>query len=159
MRNCVGAAARVSGLGSHTGRPRKKFSNASSSGLQRVMFSILLSCETSRSIWERYRELPRLRATIFSEHPHSCHDGRMRNSDVPMMTMRRAVEWCGGIDALGDALNTTAESLERWLSGEEEVPEPVFLQAVGLILEASASQPPGRSTPDSSDGGRRENRH
>ncbi|TMH99567.1 MAG: helix-turn-helix domain-containing protein [Betaproteobacteria bacterium] len=83
----------------------------------------------------------------------------MRNSDVPMMTLRRAVEWCGGIDALGDALNTTAESLERWLSGEEEVPTPVFLQAVGLILEASASQPPGRSTPDSSDGGRRENRH
>jgi len=41
----------------------------------------------------------------------------MRNSDVPMMTLRRAVEWCGGIDALGDALNTTAESLERWLSG------------------------------------------
>src|SRR5207247_5412492 len=50
----------------------------------------------------------------------------MRNSDVPMMTLRRAVEWCGGIDALGDALNTTAESLERWLSGEEEVPGPVF---------------------------------
>src|SRR2546426_10791880 len=79
----------------------------------------------------------------------------MRNSDVPMMTLRRAVEWCGGIDALGDALNTTAESLERWLSGEEEVPTPVFLQAVGLIFESSAAPPPGRSTPDSPDGGRR----
>ena len=83
----------------------------------------------------------------------------MRNSDVPMMTLRRAVEWCGGIDALGDALNTTAESLERWLSGEEEVPEPVFVQAVGLILDASAAQPPGRSPPDSSGGGGRGNRH
>ncbi|TMH91027.1 MAG: hypothetical protein E6H47_04705 [Betaproteobacteria bacterium] len=83
----------------------------------------------------------------------------MRNSEVPMMTLRRAVEWCGGVDALGDALNATAASLERWLSGEEEVPMPVFLQAVGLILEASATQPPRPSTPDSSDGGRRENRH
>src|SRR2546425_11001354 len=82
----------------------------------------------------------------------------MRSSDVPMMTLRRAVEWCGGIDALGDALNTTAESLERWLSGEEEVPGPVFLQAVGPVFEASAAQPPGRSTPDSSDGGRRGDR-
>src|SRR6266480_5869645 len=47
MRNCVGAAACLSGLGSHTGRPRNKLSNASSSGLKRVMFSILFSCETS----------------------------------------------------------------------------------------------------------------
>jgi len=38
----------------------------------------------------------------------------------PMMTLRRAVEWCGGIDALGDALNTTAESLERWLSARRK---------------------------------------
>ena len=47
-----------------------------------------------------------------------------------MMTLRRAVEWCGGIDALGDALNTTAESLERWLSGEEEVPSAVRREGV-----------------------------
>jgi hypothetical protein len=83
----------------------------------------------------------------------------MRNSEVPMMTLRRAVEWCGGIDALGDALNATADRLERWLSGEEEVPSAVFMQAVGLILEASATQHPRSFTPDSSDGGRREDRH
>jgi hypothetical protein len=83
----------------------------------------------------------------------------MRNSDVPRMALRRAVEWCGGLDALGDALNAPAESLERWLSGEDEVPMPVFLQVVGLILEASATRPPRASTPGSSDGGRRENRH
>ena len=97
--------------------------------------------------------------TPYEEQTISCHDGRVRNSDVPMMTLRRAVEWCGGIDALGDALNATADRLERWLSGEEEVPSAVFMQAVGLILEASATQPPPPSTPDSSDGGRRENRH
>src|SRR5712692_3077304 len=83
---------------------------------------------------------------ILSEQ--TCHDAGMRNSDVPMMTLRRAAEWCGGIDALGDALNATADRLERWLSGEEEVPSAVFLQAVGLILEASATQPPRGFTPD-----------
>ena len=29
----------------------------------------------------------------------------MKNSEVPMMALRRAVQICGGIDALGDALN------------------------------------------------------
>ncbi|HYT47452.1 MAG TPA: hypothetical protein VEL04_03455 [Burkholderiales bacterium] len=81
----------------------------------------------------------------------------MRNSEVPMMTLRRAVEWCGGIDALGDALNVQAASLERWIAGEEAVPLEVFKQAVGLLLEASATRPP-HSTPDSSDGGRTQKR-
>src|SRR3954451_24246561 len=43
MRNCVGAGARVSGIGSHMGTPRNKLSNASSIGLKRVMFTILFS--------------------------------------------------------------------------------------------------------------------
>jgi hypothetical protein len=84
----------------------------------------------------------------------------MKSSDVPRMALRRAVEWCGGIDALGDALNADTESLRNWLSGDEEVPQPVFVQAVGLILEAAATRSPrGRGTPDSNDGGRKHNRH
>lgn len=75
------------------------------------------------------------------------------------MTLARAVEWCGGIDALGDALNADAVSLKKWISGEEEVPQPVFVQAVGLILEAAATRSPGGRTPDSNDGGRKESRH
>src|SRR2546426_5631074 len=47
LRNCVGAGARVSGFGSHTGTPRNQFSNAFSSGLKRVMFSILFSYKNS----------------------------------------------------------------------------------------------------------------
>lgn len=78
----------------------------------------------------------------------------MKNSDVPMMTLRRAVEWCGGLDALGDALNVNGESLERWIDGDEDVPAQIFTQAVGLLLEASASKPP-HNTPDSNEGGRR----
>jgi hypothetical protein len=75
------------------------------------------------------------------------------------MTLRRAVEWCGGIDALSDALSADGERLQKWISGEEEVPQPVFVQAVGLILEAAATKSPRGRTPDSNDGGRKEHRH
>jgi hypothetical protein len=34
------------------------------------------------------------------------------------------------------------------------VPMPVFIQAVGLLLEATATRNPKKGTPDSSDGGR-----
>jgi len=76
-----------------------------------------------------------------------------------MMALRRAVQLCGGLDALGDALNTSTDSLERMIAGEEEVPQPLFTQAVGLLLEATATRAPKRATPDSNDGGRRGSRH
>jgi hypothetical protein len=75
------------------------------------------------------------------------------------MALRRAVQICNGLDALGDALNVTLESLERWITGEEDVPMPVFIQTVGMLLEATATRAPGSSTPDSSDGGRTNRRH
>jgi hypothetical protein len=75
-----------------------------------------------------------------------------------MMALRRAVQTCNGLDALGDALNLSNERLEKMLAGEEEIPLPVFIQAVGLLLEATATRNPKRSTP-SSDGGRKEPRH
>ncbi len=78
----------------------------------------------------------------------------MKNSDVPMMALRRAVKICGGLDALGDRLNTSTATLELMIAGEEEVPQPLFLQTVGLLLEATATNP-GRRTPDSNDGGRK----
>ena len=76
-----------------------------------------------------------------------------------MMALRRAVQICNGLDALGDALNLSTESVERMLSGEEEIPLPVFTQTVGLLLEATATRTPRRRTPDSSDGGRKDPRH
>jgi hypothetical protein len=83
----------------------------------------------------------------------------MKNSEVPMMALRRAVQLCGGLHALGDALSVSTDQLERMLSGEEEVPEPVFMQTVGLLLEATATRAPKRSTPDSNQGGRKGPRH
>jgi hypothetical protein len=82
----------------------------------------------------------------------------MKNSEVPMMALRRAVQLCGGLHALGDALSTSTDNLERMLSGAEEVPHDVFIQTVGLLLEATATRSPKRP-PDSNEGGRRGPRH
>ena len=75
-----------------------------------------------------------------------------------MMALRRAVQLCGGLDALGDALNTSTESLQGMIAGVDEVPQPLFTQVVGLLLEATATRAP-RRTPDSNDGGRKGPRH
>jgi hypothetical protein len=83
----------------------------------------------------------------------------MKNSEVPMMALRRAVQICNGLDALGDALNVSGAALERMLAGAEEIPLPVFTQAVGLLLDATTSRSPQRSTPDSNEGGRKGPRH
>ena len=75
-----------------------------------------------------------------------------------MMALRRAVQLCGGLDALGDALSISTDSLERMIAGEDEVPLPIFTQTVGLLLEATATRAPKR-TPDSNEGGRKGPRH
>jgi hypothetical protein len=76
-----------------------------------------------------------------------------------MMALRRAVQLCNGLHALGDALNISTERLERMLVGEEEVPQDVFVQAVGLLLDATTTRSPKRGTPDSNEGGRKGPRH
>jgi hypothetical protein len=82
----------------------------------------------------------------------------MKNSEVPMMALRRAVQICNGLDALGDRLNLSTDKLERMIAGEEEIPADVFTQAVGLLLEATATRSP-KGTPDSNQGGRKGPRH
>jgi hypothetical protein len=83
----------------------------------------------------------------------------MKNSEVPKMALRRAVQLCNGLEALGDALSLSTDRLERMISGEEEVPLPVFTQTVGLLLEATATRNPKRAVPDSNEGGRKGPRH
>lgn len=75
------------------------------------------------------------------------------------MALRRAVQLCNGVDALGDALNVSTDRLERMLTGEEEVPAETFTQAVGMLLEATAGRSPKRAKPDSNEGGRKGPRH
>ncbi len=82
----------------------------------------------------------------------------MKNSDVPMMALRRAVQLCNGLEALGDALMVSSDRLEKMISGEEEMTHELFTQVVGLLLEATATRSPKR-TPDSNEGGRKGPRH
>ena len=74
-----------------------------------------------------------------------------------MMALRRAVQICGGIDSLSDALSVSTQRLELMRIGEEEIPLPLFTQIVGLLLEATATRQ-GKGTPDSNDGGRKDRR-
>jgi hypothetical protein len=82
----------------------------------------------------------------------------MKNSEVPVMALRRAVQICNGLNALGDRLNVSSDTLEKMLSGELEVAHELFTQVVGLLLEATATRAP-RKTPDSNEGGRKGPRH
>ncbi len=82
----------------------------------------------------------------------------MKNSDVPRLALRRAVQICNGFDALGDALNVSSDRLELMLSGEEEISHELFTRVVGMLLEATATRVP-KGRPDSNEGGRKGPRH
>jgi len=79
----------------------------------------------------------------------------MKNSDVPRQTMRRAVQLCGGLDALSDTLNVSTSTIEKWLSGAEQPSLEIFTQTVGLLLEATARRPPKSPSGDPSDSSRK----
>ncbi len=82
----------------------------------------------------------------------------MKNSDVPRMALRRAVQICNGVEAVGDALSVSTDTLQKMLTGEEKMSHELFTQVVGLLLEATATRAP-RRTPDSNEGGRKGPRH
>jgi hypothetical protein len=98
-------------------------------------------------------------ASLQAKGGSRAYDGPMKNSDVPRETMRRAVQLCGGIDALGDALNVSTATLEKWLAGKEEPSSEVFTQAVGLLLEATARRPPPARSSEPPKSGRKERPH
>ena len=61
----------------------------------------------------------------------------MKNSEVPMMALRRAVQICGGLDVLGDKLNTSTDTLERMINGAYQqsiVPPEDHDQWLGRVL-------------------------
>ena len=74
------------------------------------------------------------------------------------MALRRAVQICNGVEALGDRLNVSTATLQKMLTGEETLSHELFTQVVGLLLEATATRSPKR-TPDSNEGGRKGPRH
>lgn len=55
---------------------------------------------------------------------------------VKMRALRAALKLAGGSDGLAGRLNVSADEIEGWLSEESEMPEPVFLRIVDLVLDA-----------------------
>jgi hypothetical protein len=74
------------------------------------------------------------------------------------MALRRAVQICNGVEAVGDALNVSTDTLQKMLTGEEKPSHELFTQIVGLLLEATATRTP-KHKPDSNEGGRKGPRH
>jgi hypothetical protein len=48
--------------------------------------------------------------------------------------LHRACLILGGIQSLAKHLEVSEDALRRWMAGEEEPPEPVFLASVEVIL-------------------------
>lgn len=58
-------------------------------------------------------------------------------SSVHLKALLRAAQICGGREMLRSRLRVSSRELERWISGEEELPAQVFLETVDIISEAS----------------------
>lgn len=56
------------------------------------------------------------------------------HASVPARTLHRACVIVGGAGALAERLGVALADVERWLTGEEAVPENVFLDAVEVVL-------------------------
>ncbi len=66
------------------------------------------------------------------------------HASVQARTLHRACLVVGGADALAKRLEVSAADVERWLLGEEPVPERAFLHAVEIVLLHASSV--GRAT-------------
>ncbi|HEX7054889.1 MAG TPA: hypothetical protein VF211_13265 [Burkholderiales bacterium] len=49
--------------------------------------------------------------------------------------LKRAVETCGGVEAVAVALQESTRQVREWLAGEGYVSNDVFLRIVDLLLE------------------------
>jgi GAF domain-containing protein len=61
-------------------------------------------------------------------------------SPVHVRVLRRAADLLGGPDALARRLGARRAELAGWMSGEERIPERVFLAAVDVIMAADAER-------------------
>jgi len=60
--------------------------------------------------------------------------------DVYLRTLQRAVQICGGEQALALRIRVTPSHLALWLRGLERPPTDVFLRAVDLVSEHEFAQ-------------------
>jgi hypothetical protein len=61
------------------------------------------------------------------------------HASVQSRTLHRACLIVGGAEQLAKQLEISTPDIERWLRGEEPVPERVFLHAVEIVLLHAAS--------------------
>jgi hypothetical protein len=61
------------------------------------------------------------------------------HASVQSRTLHRACIILGGVAPLVEKLGVEQPEAERWLRGDEPVPEPIFLQAVEIVLLHAAS--------------------
>jgi hypothetical protein len=67
----------------------------------------------------------------------------MAADDTYTRTLRRAMELAGGETALAAALNTSAEVLSKWLSGELRPPLKMYFAALDIVTKQVATRRPG----------------
>jgi hypothetical protein len=57
----------------------------------------------------------------------------MSSDTAQTRTLHRAVRVCGGLVALADALNVSAETLASWLDGHATPPVDAYIKALDLV--------------------------
>jgi hypothetical protein len=72
-------------------------------------------------------------------------DGAVRPISDPVAVLKKARELAGGVTFLGRRIGVGASQLDRYLHGQEPVPETVFRRALDFLSETSTPGyvPPG----------------
>jgi hypothetical protein len=84
------------------------------------------------SMTRERRTIPLMRD--LSSAARDCPLAPPEHASVYARTLHRACLVIGGIQPLAKRLDVREAELERWLRGEEQPPEPVFLAAVEIVL-------------------------
>lgn len=66
---------------------------------------------------------------------------------VHMRAFIRAAELAGGAEALADRLHFPRAQVQRWISGEEQVPTGAFLKIVDFLIEYDLDHIAGPAKP------------
>jgi len=88
-----------------------------------------------------HRTIPLMRQ--FSAAAQDCPLAPPQHASVHSRTLHRACLILGGIGQLARHLEAAEDELRRWMGGERQPPEAVFLRAVEvLLLYASTDDKP-----------------
>ena len=69
-----------------------------------------------------------------ASHLHGCPEADAYSTTLYARALHRACLLLGGIRQLAEYLDVSEGAVEGWLTGESEIPQPVFLSAVDIIV-------------------------